>query len=771
MVSIRQYMEVIIMKHTRFSFIFFSFSFFLLLSSCYSFFQGRVSMNSAGNTSALTLLVTDKTVITKLDAPSQIFVSDGLYAGRIEISWSAVSGAASYRLERAVVLPSGDGTYPVPDESEYNIIKASSTNTVSSDYIAGTSYTDILLKDPVYTAKEYTYRCYYRVSVENAYKKYDSSDFITSSAGTLFAPPSSMKASLEDSTSYIKITWKKSANASFYKIYRSTNSDGTNGTYLGSVTSNQNWYTDIISSSQQGIEYYFTVLAQNSSENASAASSIALGYALVEGAPPKVTGVTVTNGRGSTVAKNGITITSNHVANTSGYTTTYNVYRTSSGDSTYMFIKTIDNSTETPSYTDKQALKPNIYYYYQVQCVMTGTTDTTKVIKGPFSASSASDTAPAEGYLLSPPASLTVSKVLDTSPAQCRFTFSSALGSESCTSNSGIYTDYKTYTYKIFGGTTAALQDKELSFTLPEASLGLYTVNIPTEDCSFFKMVTVKDSLESSDSSIAAPAPYSPKSASATQHAYFSGGSYSDGSSYTFEADSSGVYPVKITWSSPDEGADGGYYIYRSTKSTDSFRRINESPVTDLYYIDSNDTAKTGTYYYYKVLSLNSLGQGANFSNVSTGYGALTYDQYMREYNKTIKRSQKKLTLMHKSGSTAKLGSETINGDISGTLYYDASVQGLGGRVIMKYTDYADYYINSDSALGYYFFVNGNTNTTASMDASGTMDGTVTCTGMYPGTVGYDNIKIIGGAANGGYYVIHPEGIDAGNVSYTVGNE
>ena len=764
-------MEVIIMKHTRFSFIFFLFSSCLLLSSCYSFFQGKVSMNSDGNTSDLTLLVTDKTVITKLDAPSQIFVSDGLYAGRIEISWSAVSGAASYRLERAVVLPSGDGTYPVPDESEYNIIKASSVNTVSSGYISGTSYTDYILENPVYTSPEYTYRYYYRVSAENAYKKYDSSDFVTSSAGTLFAPPSSLKASLGDSTSYIRLTWKKTANVSFYKIYRSINTDGTNGLYLGSVTSNQNWYTNSISSSQQGIEYYFTVIAQNSSGNTSSASSIALGYALVEGAPSRVTGVKVSNGRGNTVAKDGITITWNHIVNISGYATTYNVYRTSSTDSTYMFITSVENSSESPSCTDKQSLKPNVYYYYQVQCVMTKESDKTDIIKGPFSSSSSTDTNPAEGYLLSPPSSLTVSKVFNSSPVQCRFTFPAALGSEYCTYNSEFYTDYNTYTYKIYGGTSADYQDKALSFELPESSLGLYTVTIPTEGCSFFKIITVQGTLESSAGSTAAPAPYSPKSAYATKHVYFSDGSYSDGSSYTFSPDSSGVYPVKITWTAPDEGADGGYYIYRSTKSTESYRKINETPITDLFYIDSNDTAKTGTYYYYKVLSLNSLKQGTNFSNVCTGYGALTFDQYMREYNKTIKRSQKKLTLMHKSGNTAKLGSETINGDISGSLYYNASVQGLGGRVIMKYTDYADYYINSSSSLGYYFFVNGNTNTSASMDASGTMDGTVTCTGMYPGTVQYDNIKIIGGAANGGFYVITPEGSSSGNVSYTVGNE
>jgi hypothetical protein len=38
------------------------------------------------------------------------------------------------------------------------------------------------------------------------------------------------------------------------------------------------------------------------------------------------------------------------------------------------------------------------------------------------------------------------------------------------------------------------------------------------------------------------------------------------------------------------------------------------------------------------------------------------------------------------------------------------------------------------------------------MDTNGTMDGTVTVQGMYPGSVVYDNIKIKGGAAGGGTY-------------------
>ena len=280
-------------------------------------------------------------------------------------------------------------------------------------------------------------------------------------------------------------------------------------------------------------------------------------------------------------------------------------------------------------------------------------------------------------------------------------------------------------------------------------------------------------------SEAAAPAPYAAKSAAATKREYIAGIALTaDGNLNPSAANSSGVFPVKITWSAPDGGADGGYYVYRSAKQASGFRKITDSPVTDLYYIDANDTAKTGTYYYYKVLSLNSLLQGTNYSDVACGYGALTFDQYLREHDKTIRSSQKKLTLMHKSNNLDKLGSETINGDISGTLYYNASVSGVNGVVTMKYTDYCDYYIGGDSILGPYFTFNGNTNTDANMSSNGSMNGVVTTTGMYPAKVTYNNVEIKGGAAGGGYYIVIPDGFDASkdtnnatHVSYTVGNE
>ena len=128
--------------------------------------------------------------------------------------------------------------------------------------------------------------------------------------------------------------------------------------------------------------------------------------------------------------------------------------------------------------------------------------------------------------------------------------------------------------------------------------------------------------------------------------------------------------------------------------------------------------------------------------------------------------SQKKLTLMHKSNDMDKLGSETVNGTLSGTLYYNAEVKGIGAAITMKYTNYADFYINNDSAEGYYFFINGNTDTEANMSGNGTMHKSTTSTGMYPGIADYENLQIKSGAAGGGYYKVTTKDLN-GNIIFT----
>ncbi|GHV71389.1 hypothetical protein AGMMS49928_22920 [Spirochaetia bacterium] len=180
---------------------------------------------------------------------------------------------------------------------------------------------------------------------------------------------------------------------------------------------------------------------------------------------------------------------------------------------------------------------------------------------------------------------------------------------------------------------------------------------------------------------------------------------------------------------------------------------------------------KVGRKYYYRVLSLNQLEQGNFPSDERIGWGALTHTQYMIEFSKTMNSALKKLTLMHKPGSTEKLGNETKNGSIGGTIKYNAALDGLGARIIIRLDNYADFYIESDSSGGVYFTLTGNSNTSANMSSNGSMDGNVRCEGMYPGSVYYDRIEINGGAAGGGTYGILPDVFSRAEISWTVGNQ
>ena len=348
--------------------------------------------------------------------------------------------------------------------------------------------------------------------------------------------------------------------------------------------------------------------------------------------------------------------------------------------------------------------------------------------------------------------------------SRCTITFPPVIGSKDYSEDSGLTSDYNNYKYVIYGCDTADGSFTEVeSFkdsTLSKDASGNYIIPITTSN--YYKIKTKNGSVVSNESDVCAPAPFAASNLECSRAANVDG-----------DANSNGVLPVKITWNPPkNDVAEGGYYVYRSTNPDSGFKKITDEPLMSTSFIDNYDAAKAGVYYYYKVLSLNSLGQGSNYTDAVVGYGALTADQYMREYNKTVMASQKKLKLMHIADDMKKLGTETAYGKLSGSLSYNASIAGLGARILMHYTDYAEFYANGDAANGYYFFLNGDTNTSASMNASGNMDGIVTIQGMYPGSVSYNNIKINGGAAGGGTYGIKRDGFDGQvEVDWQVGEE
>lgn len=714
----------------------------MALTSCADLFENRISMLTNGNISNLTSLVVPEATIDQLDAPAQIFVSQAESSTKINISWSKVDGATSYYLERAVSTAKDvNGRFICPEESEFK--------SMPIKRIYATSYEDTILTNPSYSSEEYSYGYFYRVCAENPRLKYESSEYKLSEVAYLLAPPSGVKASRGESTTNIKVTWNKVPGAKYYDIYYSESDTGSGAQYIATINANQNWYNDVVANSLKGKDLYYSVYAKTSA-NTSVSSALALGYTLQEGAPPQVTGVVVENSRGNTTDK--ITIKWNAAGDFD-----YAVYRTSSKDASFTLLR---KDGKTNSFTDSKALKPNVYYYYQIQAFkVEGDTK----VKGPFSDSGTESKTPAEAFLLVPPSNITVMKnKLDAS--RCTITFPPVIGSKDYSQDSGLTSDYNNYTYVIYGSDTADGAFTEVgSFddsTLSKDANGNYSIPITTRN--YYKVTTKNGSAESNESEVCAPAPFAASNLECSRAANVGG-----------DANINGVLPVKITWASPkNDVAEGGYYIYRSTNPDSGFKKITDDALMTTSFIDNYDAAKAGVYYYYKVLSLNSLGQGSNYTDAVVGYGALTADQYMREYNKTVMASQKKLKLMHIADDMKKLGKETINGKICGTLSYNAAIDGLGARILMHYTDYAEFYANGDAANGYYFFLNGDTNTSASMDASGTMDGIVTIQGMYPGSISYNNIKIKGGGAAGGSYGIKREGFDGQiEVDWKVGEE
>jgi hypothetical protein len=244
------------------------------------------------------------------------------------------------------------------------------------------------------------------------------------------------------------------------------------------------------------------------------------------------------------------------------------------------------------------------------------------------------------------------------------------------------------------------------------------------------------------------------------------------------QANAQGVYPVRITWKSPAGESPAAYHVYRSGSPGGEFLNITGAPIEAeketegrFAWTDANPDAKPGETYYYRVWRQDAQGQGAFFPETMAGYGALSPERYFLEYNKTIKSSHARLVLMNKPDALGKVGSETKNGAIRGEVHYACRLVGggLGGaRVTIRYDNYADFYSGGDPSRGAYFSLAGNADTAVNIASTGAMEGTVTITGMYPGKVHYDRLRIKSGAAAGGSYGVEPAGFPRAEIAWNV---
>ena len=250
------------------------------------------------------------------------------------------------------------------------------------------------------------------------------------------------------------------------------------------------------------------------------------------------------------------------------------------------------------------------------------------------------------------------------------------------------------------------------------------------------------------------------------------------------EANDNGVYPVKIKWKMPYIDGIAYVKIQRSENSGSGFSTVETVAISSIFedsdnffsYTDRNATARVGKKYNYRISFLNNSSQELLISEEIIGWGALTHERYMVEYNKIMNTALGKLDYMYRTPDTSKLGTENPGpkGDISGNIYYSAGTVGFlgtgGAEIFIQLTNYCDFYIENDPSKGAYFVLNGNSDTKSSMLAAGNMRGTMSITGMYPGIVVYGTawsttvnasagITIGSGKANGGNYMITPNGV------------
>jgi len=161
--------------------------------------------------------------------------------------------------------------------------------------------------------------------------------------------------------------------------------------------------------------------------------------------------------------------------------------------------------------------------------------------------------------------------------------------------------------------------------------------------------------------------------------------------------------------------------------------------------------------YFYKIAAFNSDGEESAHSAVDPGYRALTDQEFLFEYNKTVIRSNEKLVLMHNDGSDA-IGEEIQYGDVSGTCMYKATGNIWGADVAITYSNYCDYYL----------VLNGTQETNIGFpawDKDGSLTGTVYISGLYNGYVCYA-LEIVNGDAGGGYYYVSQNGGPETQVSW-----
>ena len=257
--------------------------------------------------------------------------SDG---GKPKLTWSAVSGAASYRVYRSESRGTG-----------YSLLgTTTSTSYVNTGAAVGKTY-------------------YYRVKAVNSAGTSAYSNIVSGTARTPAPAAPVLKGGTSSASGKPQLTWAAVDGAAKYDVYRSNSADGT-FSKVGSTDKT----TYVNTGAVQGVTYFYKIRAVGASGASGFSNTVAIHVAGVVKAPAAV----VLSGIKADAA--GITVTWKTTANAD----TYNVLRRDASNTAW---KVIARGVSGTSYKDTTVAR-GVMYSYTVQGVAadgvtTGPYDTT----------------------------------------------------------------------------------------------------------------------------------------------------------------------------------------------------------------------------------------------------------------------------------------------------------------------------------------------------------------------------------------------------------
>ena len=308
----------------------------------------------------------------------------------------------------------------------------------------------------------------------------------------------------------------------------------------------------------------------------------------------------------------------------------YRIYRWSEKNSSQEEISPPGLTGSVYHDTDTDMIKPGVRYYYTVQAV-----------KGEFE-SGYSD--PAEGYLLSAPQLMTAVRdgsdtVLSWKPVPGLSTPAEvALNSgwryilETAPDKSGPFTELTANIIPSADGDTVFRHE-----------------NPP--DKVYYRLLTCNGTDLSLPSAVFEALPDRVAGLQAGMNAVPAGGEH---------ANRSGVYPVPLSWQASPGAVS--YRISRASNPDGRFRTLGETGA--LNFTDDSVDRTPGHKYSYRVKALNSLGMSSPESTAVNGWGGVTDEIYLTEFNSTSVLPAKAMLPL------GDLTEVTKNGAVAGTVYY-----------------------------------------------------------------------------------------------------